>query len=231
LRAAAPQQQHRPQTDGQIGQKTAAGIGHLEAAALAAGGLPHQGLDDQTTIEGQAWQQVEQGQNQVEGSQFTHHRSEGGRQVGGGMGRAQQDQSQHQAYGRAGCRHQQGATGGAAFALDTGHPTQQEQGDAAHLDPLGQGHQGMAQFVQQDRSKQQQGRQQGQAPPQRQGRGRIQILGVVLLKGQGRQNQYDEPGRMDAQRNAANPQKSPAFSHVQRCRVSRGPGAAVESRS
>ena len=67
--------------------------------------------------------------------------------MGGWMGRCQQAHTQYQAYGRPGCGHQQGASGGAALALHAGHAAEQEQGDAAHLNPLGQGHQGVAQFV------------------------------------------------------------------------------------
>ena len=98
--------------------------------------MPDQGLDDQTAIERQAGQQVEQRQHQVEPPQFADHRAERRRQVGGGMGGAQQDKGQDQADGRAGGSHHQGATGGAAFTLDAGHTPEQKEGDAAHLDPL-----------------------------------------------------------------------------------------------
>ena len=89
----------------------------------------------------------------------------------------------------------------------------------------------MPQFVKQNRNEQQQRRQQGQPPTQGQGRRWFQGLAVMLLERQRRQHQNHEPGRMDAQRDAANLQKCPAFSHVQRCSGARGPGAAVELRS
>ena len=65
------------------------------------------------------------------------------------MGAGQQAHPQRQAHCRAGGRHQQRPQGGIAFPLHAGHPAQQEQGDAAHFYPLAEGHQGMAQLVEQ----------------------------------------------------------------------------------
>ena len=50
------------QAQGHEGQEAAAAIGHLDATALAAADLPHQSLEQQTAIKGEAGKQVEKGQ-------------------------------------------------------------------------------------------------------------------------------------------------------------------------
>ena len=162
--ARAAQQQQHAQADREERQQPAAGIGHLHPAALAAAHLPHQGLHDQTAIEGKPGQQVEQGQHQVEAAQFGDHHPQPGGHMGSGMAGCQQTDAQHQAHRRAGSGHQQRTDRRAALPLHAGHPPQQEEGDALHLHALAQGHQGMAQLVQQHRDKQQHGRDQAQGP-------------------------------------------------------------------
>ena len=152
-------------------------------AALAAADLPHQRLDDQAAVERQARQQVEQRQHHVEGAELGHHRAQPGGDVAGGMGGGQQRAPQHQAHRGAGRRHLQGADGGAALALHTGHPTQQEQGDAAHLHPFAQGHEGVAELMQQHRDEQQQGRDQAQTPEAGGSHGGTEANAVLLLEG------------------------------------------------
>ena len=145
-----PQQQHRAQADREKGEDAPGLVGYLHAPPLAATDLPHQGLDDQAAVEGQTGQQIEQGQHQVEAAELGNHRPQQRREMGCSVGSGQQTHAQQKADGRPRCSHQQGPSGRAAFPLHAGHTPQQKQGDAADLNALGQGNQGMAQFVQEN---------------------------------------------------------------------------------
>ena len=132
-----------------------------------------------------------------------------------GRDQARRQQQTHQGSGR---RHDQGPPGGGRFPLDAGHTPQQEQGDAAHLDPLGDGGKGMAQLMEQDGHKQQQGRGQGQQPDEGFGSGHTcpqqRLLAVLLAEAHGGQGQDQKPAGMDAQGNAPDPQELKAFTHT-----------------
>ena len=71
----------------------------------------------------------------------------------------------------------------------------------------------MAQFVEQNGNEQQQGRGQGHQPETSLGKGGGQDLAVVPLKGQGGREQDQEPGWMDAQGDASDPEQLPALTH------------------
>ena len=68
--AAAAQQHHGAQADGQQGEHETGGRGDLDTAALATSPLPNQRLQDQAAIEGQARQKVEQAQDEIQFAQL-----------------------------------------------------------------------------------------------------------------------------------------------------------------
>jgi hypothetical protein len=159
--------------------------------------LPDQGFENQPAIEGQPWQQVEQGQDQIQATQFRHHRAEQWGEVAGTVAAAHQHGRQDEADQGARRSDHQRSQGGGALPLDAGDSAQQEQGDAAHLHPLAQGHQGMAQFMEQDRDEEQQSRRQAHGPEQRFSRAAGELLAVLLLEGHGGQSQDQKPARVD----------------------------------
>ena len=115
---------------------------------MAATDLPDQRLHHQSPIQGQTGEEIEQPQDQVEAPQFTHHLAQHRREMAGAVDVGQQGKAQRQTHGRSCDGHGQGTPGRAALPLHLGHTAHQEQGDAAHLHALGQGHQGMAQLMQ-----------------------------------------------------------------------------------
>ena len=68
------------------------------------------------------------------------------------MHSGQECNSQRQAHQRTGQGDSESAEGRGTFAFDAGDATQQEQGDAAHLHALAEGHQGVAHFVEHHRN-------------------------------------------------------------------------------
>ena len=96
--ATAPQQKHRSQAEREEGEEAAASIGHHQAPPPAPRDLPDQGLDHQTAVEGQARQEIEEGQHQVEHPQLGEHLAQHHGLVGGWMYTHQQGDRQRQAH-------------------------------------------------------------------------------------------------------------------------------------
>ena len=134
--------------------------------------------------------------------------------MGRAVGTAQQQPCQRQAHQGAGGGHQQRTHGRGAFPLHAGHTPQHEQGDAAHLHPLADGGDGVAQLVQQHRHEQQQGRAEAQDPQQGPAGLAGELLAVLLLKGKAGQGQDHKPAGVDAQRDSTDLQQLPAFAHA-----------------
>ena len=130
------------------------------------------------------------------------------------MAAGQQQRRQQQAHQGAGGGHQQRAHGGGTLPFNAGHTAKQEQGDAADLNPLAEGDEGMAQLMQQHRGEQQQSRQEPKSPEQRRRGLSGELLGELLLKGHRGQPQDHEPAGMNPQGDAADLQQLPAFTHA-----------------
>ena len=126
----------------------------------------------------------------------------------------QKQAGQGQADGRTRRSHQRRPHWGGTFAIDAGNTAQQKQGDAAHLHPLAEGDQGMAQLVQKHRNEQQQGCQEGQAPNHQVATAASRV--VVALKGHRGDQQDDQPGGVNTQGNAPKTGNLPTFSHCDR---------------
>ena len=136
--------------------------------------------------------------------------------MAGGMAGTEQADTEDQAYGRPCCGNKQGADGGAALFLNTGHPTKQKEGDAPDLHALTECHQGVPQFMEQHRHEQQEGRGKSQGPEQHRPPGqhaeRIpEVEAVLLAKGHRGDSQNQEPTGMDPQGNAPNRQQLPTL--------------------
>ena len=176
--------------------------------------MPDKGFNNQAAIEGQTWQQIEQTQHQVQAAQLGDHVAEHRGDVGGIVNIGHQGEAKHQAHRRARRRDPQGSHGRAGFPLNAGHATQEKQGDAAHLDPLGHGHKGMAKLMQEHGNKQQQRRDKSQAPLPDHGDCNLGVEAVVLGKSTGGQQQNHEPAGMDLEGDPANLEDLPAVIHA-----------------
>ena len=143
-----------------------------------------------------------------------HHLAEARGHLGRRDAQSQKEAGQGQADGGTRRSHQRRPHRCGTFTIHAGKTAKQEQVDAAHLHPLAEGHQGMAQFMQEHRDEKQQGRQEGQAPDHRVATAASQP--IVALKPHSAEQQDDQPSGMDPKGNPPKTADLPTFSHGDR---------------
>ena len=110
-----------------------------------------------------------------------------------------------------GCGDAEVAEGGGTFPFNASDASEMKESDAEHLHTFPERHQGMAKLVQKNRCEQEQGGQQTEPPASAD----IHLCRsrIVRLENHGEQNHGEQPARLDPQRNAADLEQLPAFSH------------------
>ena len=96
--APLAEEQPNAEEDRRERQQPPRGCRHLNPLPLTTGEVPHQGLEDQATIQGKPRKEVEQRQHQVHPRQLEHQIAEQSIPVGSSMGRREQRHRQHQTH-------------------------------------------------------------------------------------------------------------------------------------
>ena len=189
----AHEQEDDAQGDESPGEHLAGAGGDTGGLAEAARALPGDGAQDASAVEGEAGEDVEHGEDDVDEGEVLQHRSQGRGAAAGEPGEAEDDEGEGEAGGGSGGGDEELLAGGTGLAREVGDAAEDEQRDAGHGQPATDGDHRMGELVQEHGHEHEHGGHDSEQPVARDAS--LEALGEEAVREQEGDNPQDEePG-------------------------------------
>ena len=211
--------------------------GDAGGLAEAAGALPRDGAQDASAVEGEAGEDVEHGEDDVDEREVLQHRSEGRVASACKHGEAEDDEGEGEAGGGSGGGDEELLAGGAGLAGEMRDAAEDEEGDAGHGQSAADGDHRVGELVQQHRHEHEDGGRDPEEPVA--SHASLVALGEEPGREQESDNPQDEePGGVDLDGDATDrgdsqtaPEHASTVGHGRRRRHDRGGAGRLRQRA